>query len=70
MVRENDNGTLSFRCDECDAAPYARPGTGVHAAWMKRLKPGAPAPEPKPAPEKKPPADEKPAPVKKLSTLI
>lgn len=36
-VRENERGTLSYRCEECDAAPYARSGTGQHAHWLTKL---------------------------------
>jgi hypothetical protein len=38
-VKQNENGTLSYRCDECDAAPYARVGTGLHLSWMEQLTP-------------------------------
>ena len=36
-VRENERGTLSYRCEECDAAPYARTGTGQHGRWLAKL---------------------------------
>lgn len=36
-VKENENKTLSYRCDECDAAPYAKEGTGQHKAWRSKL---------------------------------
>lgn len=49
VVKENELGTLSYRCDECDAAPYARKGTGQHAAWLKKMGVGA---EKAPAAEK------------------
>ncbi len=38
VVKRNENGTLSYRCDECDAAPYARVGTGQYQAWSDELK--------------------------------
>lgn len=37
VVKKNENGTLSYRCDECDAAPYARAGTGQYKAWSEAL---------------------------------
>lgn len=54
VVKRNENGTLSYRCDECDAAPYARAGTGQHKAWSESLNlENEPAPkvedQPKPA---------------------
>lgn len=36
-VKQNENGTLSYRCDECDAAPYARTGTGQNETWRSNL---------------------------------
>lgn len=36
-VKANENGTLSYRCDECDAAPYAKFGTGQNEKWLKNL---------------------------------
>lgn len=44
-VRENERGTLSYRCEECDAAPYARSGTGQHANWLAKLQKPAGAAE-------------------------
>lgn len=38
-IKQNENGTLSYRCDECDAAPYARVGTGQHMLWMDQIVP-------------------------------
>ena len=32
-------GVLSYRCDQCDKAPYARFGTGEYLAWMEDLIP-------------------------------
>lgn len=52
-VKVNENDTLSYRCDECDAAPYAKLGTLQHSHWMRKMKasePAAPAAEHKPAP--------------------
>jgi hypothetical protein len=54
VVKKNEHGTLSYRCDECDAAPYARSGTGQHAAWSAKLGTApqpAPHEDPKPAPK-------------------
>lgn len=38
VVFENSKGTLSYRCDYCDRAPYARAGTDQHADWMQDIK--------------------------------
>lgn len=38
-VKQNENDTLSYRCDECDAAPYAKLGTIQHSLWRKKLTP-------------------------------
>ena len=38
VVFKNDRGTLSYRCDYCDRAPYARQGTEQHADWMQDIK--------------------------------
>ncbi len=45
VVRKNERGTLSYRCDECDAAPYARTDTGLHKIWMGKLQPITAKPE-------------------------
>ena len=49
LVRENERGTLSAKCDECDDTHYAKKGTGKYTAWLSKLKrfPGADAPPPK-----------------------
>ena len=39
VVKQNELETLSYRCDECDAAPYARKGTAQHGIWLKKTKP-------------------------------
>ncbi len=36
-VKQNENGTLSYRCDECDAAPYAKTGTLQNEHWRSKL---------------------------------
>lgn len=60
-VKENENNTLSYRCDECDAAPYAKLGTLQHVHWTKKIGANAAAPtepqKPAIAHEKKPAAD-------------
>ena len=38
-VKQNENGTLSYRCDECDAAPYAKTGTQQNELWRVKLSP-------------------------------
>ena len=37
VVYENDKGTLSYRCDECDRTPYAKFGTGQHNEWIAEM---------------------------------
>lgn len=54
-VKANERGTLSYGCQECDAAPYAKRGTGQHAVWVKKCETNAPAPAP--APRKEPSTD-------------
>jgi hypothetical protein len=58
VVKVNDNGTLSYGCDECESTAYARKGTPVYAAWDARItdKPAAP-----PREQKTPPPEGKPA---------
>jgi hypothetical protein len=34
-VKINERETLSYNCQECDAAPYAKKGTGQHAVKPK-----------------------------------
>jgi len=36
-VKENENFVLSYRCDECDAAPYARPDTPQKKVWLSKI---------------------------------
>lgn len=36
-VKQNENATLSYRCDECDAAPYAKTGTLQNVKWREKL---------------------------------
>lgn len=36
-VKTNENGTLSYRCDECDAAPYAKSDTIQNKKWRDKL---------------------------------
>lgn len=38
-VKQNENATLSYRCDECDAAPYAKTGTLQNIKWREKLTP-------------------------------
>lgn len=61
-VRTNERETLSYRCEECDAAPYARPGTGLHGIWMGKITldkspSAAPAKTPDPQPTPPPPPE-------------
>lgn len=36
-VKQNELGTLSYRCDECDAAPYAKAGSKQHDIWAGKI---------------------------------
>lgn len=45
VVFKNEKETLSYRCDYCDRAPYARAGTDQHGEWMEDIKPMAGAVE-------------------------
>lgn len=57
VVFENKHGTLSYSCDWCQRAPYAKNGTEQHEDWladMERLdaplvEPQDPDPEPEPS---------------------
>lgn len=44
VVFENERGTLSYSCDFCGRAPYARAGTGQHAEWLEEMARRAPVP--------------------------
>ena len=63
-VKANERGTLSYSCQECDAAPYARAGTIQHGIWSRKMTgttpetpPAAPAPKQEtPTPAAKPAA--------------
>lgn len=60
VVKENELGTLSYRCDECDAAPYAKKGTGQHKTWLSKMTRSAesqPAEPEKPARKAEPPKE-------------
>jgi hypothetical protein len=37
VVFKNEKGTLSYSCDWCGRAPYARAGTGQHAEWQEAM---------------------------------
>lgn len=68
VVKQNENGTLSYSCDECDGSGYAKKGQGVHDVWVKRITPAAAKEKPAVKPEEKPaPAA---APKKPASTLV
>lgn len=76
MVFENERGTLSYHCDVCRFAPYAKHGDPVNANWRKRIKPlkgeaapaGAPVAPPAPESAVNPPAA--PAKPKKAAGLF
>lgn len=42
VVFENEKGTLSYSCDWCGRAPYARVGTGQYAEWLEEMTRRAP----------------------------
>jgi uncharacterized Zn finger protein (UPF0148 family) len=52
MLKENEAGTLTIACDECDVSSFAKKGTAAAAKWRAKLPKdaaqAAPA-EPKPA---------------------
>lgn len=58
-VKANANNTLSFTCDECDAAGYCKAGAGNRAAWEKKITKITPAEPPAPKPGEKKPEGEK-----------
>jgi hypothetical protein len=49
MLKENEQGTLTVACDECDVSSFAKKGTAAANRWRAKLPPdAAPAPEPVP----------------------
>lgn len=42
VVFKNEKNTLSYSCDWCGRAPYAREGTGQHAEWLEEMQRTAP----------------------------
>jgi hypothetical protein len=75
VLKENEAGTLTIACDECDVSSFAKKGTAAAARWRAKLpkapaeaapaapKPAAPVSVPKaPAQEatEQPPAPPKP----------
>lgn len=72
VVKVNDRGTLSARCDWCDSVTYRQPGTVAHDLFKARCRsvgeiPPAPAADPAPAPAADPAP--RPAPRKKANVL-
>lgn len=63
LVKENEAGTLTIQCDECDVSYFAKKNTAAQARWRAKLAQGqvagsVPKAEPKPAkkePEAQPP---------------
>lgn len=47
VLKQNEAGTLTIGCDECDVCMFAKRGTQAAAAWVAKL-PKATAPEPAP----------------------
>jgi DNA-directed RNA polymerase subunit RPC12/RpoP len=60
LVKENDAGTLTVQCDECDVSSFAKKGTGAAARWRAKLAAAGHVPAP---PVSVPKADD-PAPVR------
>lgn len=52
VVKENENGTLSYSCAWCDDSNYAKFDTVKNAGWRKRMKPLETAPAAKSQPKK------------------
>lgn len=70
VVKRNENDTLSYRCDECDAVAYAKKTDAFHHRWMAAIeKVAAPAPSPAPASKGNPPPAPAPKPEKKKAGL-
>lgn len=44
VLKENEAGTLSIQCDECDVSSFAKKGTAAAARWRAKL-PKAPGQE-------------------------
>ncbi|MEH6434235.1 hypothetical protein [Massilia sp. DD77] len=69
VLKENEAGTLTVSCDECDVSAFAKKGTAAATKWRAKLPaqapesvPKAPAPAPAaPAPVEQPKAPKKPA---------
>lgn len=40
LVKENEAGTLTMQCDECDASAFAKKGTAAAARWRAKLAQG------------------------------
>ena len=53
FLKENEAGTLTVGCEDCDVCMFAKKGTAAAARWRGKL-PKAPAPAPEPAPAAKP----------------
>jgi hypothetical protein len=50
LVKENEQKTLTWSCDECDVSSFAKKGTQAAGIVLKLLPPpAAPAPTPKSA---------------------
>jgi hypothetical protein len=68
MLKENEAGTLTIACDECDVSSFAKKGTAAAAKWRAKLpkdaQPGEPESVPK-APAIKVPKAPEPTPTPK-----
>jgi hypothetical protein len=74
VVFRNEKETLSYSCDWCGRAPYARLGTGQHTEWMETVLPfdvSKPLPEAVAAADALPPAPAaRPNPARKSAGLL
>lgn len=53
LLKENEAGTLTMSCDECDVSAFAKRGTAAASRWRSKL-PKADVQEHAPAPVKPP----------------
>lgn len=70
VVKENERGTLSWRCDECDGTGYVKKGDAAFPKWDGQIEKSARAPAPAPAPKKEDAPKPAPAPKPAASTLL
>lgn len=74
VLKQNEAGTLTMGCDECDVSSFAKKGTAAARRWLSKLPPAEMPPAPveqqsgtlPKAPGQKP-AEDPPAPPKKAA---